>query len=448
MQTIISFILVLSVLVFIHELGHFLFAKRAGILVREFAIGFGPKLISVFRGETLYSIRILPLGGFVRMAGEDPEIVDLKTGSHLILDRDKEGRVVRIRAPKSTAGEESMMEATAREYGDMDGLANSGLPKHLPQVKDTVSGKLLEADLEKDLFVQLEGDDGEDIRYSLHPQAVIQYDEKSITQIAPLDRQFSSKSVLDKALTIIAGPAFNFILTIIVLAGLVYATGINTKVSIQNTVPGSPAAKAGIKAGDIVREVEGKTITSTGDIRIPLQDAGGKPLKMVLERANQKYTTTVKPQKKNDQFLIGIQMKQETRESTLSEAAVEGVKNTWDMTVLLFDGFGKLITGEVGVKNLAGPVGIASITGQAAQAGWVSIIHLTALLSLNLGILNILPFPALDGSRLVFILLEGLRGKPIDPNKESMVHFVGFALLMVLMLFVTYNDILRIFFKS
>lgn len=447
MQTVITFILLISVLVFIHELGHFIFAKRAGILVREFAIGFGPKLISWFKGETQYSIRILPLGGYVRMAGEDPEIVELKTGASLVLDRDGEGRVIRIRtAPTQTTDSGSTGE-WAREYGEVDDFPGTDLPKHLPAVAETVSGKLLEADLEDKLFILVEDEEGKEIRHRVHPQAVIQYDEKNIIQIAPLDRQFASKGILDRALTILAGPVFNFLLTIILMAVVTLVVGLETKVSVEDIDPGTPAEKAGIKPGDIVRQVEGKEVKSLNDIRMPMQEAEGKPVSMVLERANQNYDITVKPVKKDGQFLIGIRMKQELRDATVSEAAVSGFKKTYELTGVMLQGIGQLITGKVGLESLAGPVGIADITGQAAEAGWLPLVRLTALLSLNLGILNILPFPALDGGRLTFIAFEALRGKPIDPNKESLVHFVGFALLMMLMLLITYNDVVRVFFS-
>ncbi|PTX58616.1 regulator of sigma E protease [Melghirimyces profundicolus] len=445
MQTIVSFILLISVLVFIHELGHFIFAKRAGILVREFAIGFGPKLISWFRGETLYSIRLLPLGGYVRMAGEDPEIVELKTGSRLVMDRDAEGRIIRIRAPK--AHSDGPTDEVAREYGEVDDYADADLPRHLPPVKDTVFGKLLEADIEKELYLLVEDGEEREVRHRIHPQAVIQYDEKNMVQIAPLDRQFASKSILDRALTILAGPVFNFLLAVVLMAVVTLVVGLETKVSIQDTVPNSPAERAGIQPGDIVKQVEGKDVNSLNDIRLPLQEAQGKPVSIVLERANQTYETTLKPEKKDGRFMIGIQMKQELRDATISEAAVNGFKQTYELAVVMVKGISQLVTGKVGLENLAGPVGIADITGQAAEAGWLPLVRLAALLSLNLGILNILPFPALDGGRLMFILVEALRGKPLDPNKESLVHFVGFALLMMLMLFITYNDILRVFFS-
>ncbi|PTM58969.1 RIP metalloprotease RseP [Desmospora activa] len=446
LQTIVSFILVISVLVFIHELGHFLFAKRAGILVREFAIGFGPKIFSVFRGETLYSIRLLPLGGYVRMAGEDPEIVDLKTGTQLILDKEEDGRVLRIRAPKpgqeGAGGQEIPMD-----QGDP---VEDDLPPHLPSVASTTGGKLLDMDLEDRLFILLEDESGREIRHDLHPQALIQYDEQNTIQIAPLDRQFGSKSILDRFLTIAAGPVFNFILTIILIGIVTMFIGLETRVSINGVVENSPAEGAGIKSGDIVREIEGKPVTSITDIRIPLVESQGEPVDMVLERANQTYETRIRPELSEDQnsYLIGIEMRQEMRDATLSESVVQGFKGTYEMAVVLFRSLEQLITGKVGVDNLAGPVGIADITGQAAEAGWIPLLRLTAVLSLNLGILNLLPIPALDGSRLVFILVEAVRGRPVDPHKESVIHFVGFALLMMLMLFVTYNDIVRLFFNG
>ncbi|WP_240511828.1 RIP metalloprotease RseP [Paludifilum halophilum] len=446
MQTILWFILLISLLVFIHELGHFIFAKRAGMLVREFAIGFGPKLVSWFKGETLYSIRILPLGGYVRVAGEDPEVFELKTGSHLVLDRDEEGRVVRIRAPQpSREGSTLPMEP---EYGEIDDPTGSDLPGHLPPVTSSIGGKLLEADLEDQLFIRLEDENGLDTRYRIHPQALIQYDEKNISQIAPLNRQYGSKTILQRGLFIAAGPVFNFFLAVVLLAGLTLATGIGTKVTVKDTVPGSPAEKAGLKPGDTVREVEGNKVKEFNDISVPLQEARGDEVTLKVERANQLFETQIEPEKRNNQFIIGIQMEQERRKATISEASIAGFTKTYDLAVIMGRGISRLVTGQVGMESLAGPVGIADITGKAADAGWLNLVHLAALLSLNLGIINILPFPALDGGRLTFLILEALRGRPIDPNKEGVVHFVGFALLMMLMMVVTYNDIVRVFFKG
>ncbi|QKG84568.1 RIP metalloprotease RseP [Kroppenstedtia pulmonis] len=441
MQTIVSFVLLISVLVFIHELGHFIFAKRAGILVREFAIGFGPKLVSWFKGETLYSIRLLPLGGYVRMAGEDPEIIELKTGTQVTVELDGQGKVLRIRS-------RGKPEQDGSGYEEWMETAGSDLPGHLPKVQSVEGGKLLEADLEDRLFIRLELEDEREVEYPLHPKALIQYDGQQMVQIAPLDRQMGSKSILQRTLTILAGPVFNLLLAVILMATLTFFVGVGNKVSVQGVLPDSPAMKAGLQQGDVIEKVAGKPVKEAKDISMPLQQAGDKPITLKVKRGEDTFETTVRPEIKGDQRMIGIEMKPEMRKASVSEAIVEGFKKTYDFTLLMVHFLGQLITGQAGVDSLAGPVGIADMAGQAAEAGWLPLLSLAGLLSLNLGILNLLPFPMLDGGRLVFLLLEAIRGKPVDPNKEGMVHFVGFAMLMMLMVLVTYNDIVRVFFDG
>lgn len=420
MLTIVAFILVLSVLVFIHELGHFLFAKRAGILVREFAIGFGPKVFSVFKGETQYSVRMLPLGGFVRMAGEDPETVEIPTGSKVIAVQDESGRLKRI------------------YLGD---VSVEG---------DAVVGKVMELDLEKDLYLVLEDEEGRQRRYSVHPQAIIQRNEKNVLQIAPQDRQFGSKSLGQRTSTILAGPVFNIILSIILFGVLTMMTGVETKVSIYKVNPGSPAEQAGLKAGDEIVSIDGNPIQNAEAVSMNIQKSKGDPLTFEVRRAGTTFELEVDPvwNEQNKMYWIDVQLQPHLRKATLSDAVANGFKETYQWTVRIFDGFGQLITGRIGIDSLGGPVQIASITGQAAEAGYIPLIRWTALLSLYLGVFNLLPIPALDGSRLAFIAFEAIRGRPVDPNKESLVHFVGFALLMMLMLVVTYNDIMRVFFSG
>ncbi|QKG84569.1 RIP metalloprotease RseP [Kroppenstedtia pulmonis] len=443
LQTIVSFVLMISVLVFIHELGHFIFAKRAGMLVREFAIGFGPKLFSRLKGETLYSIRVLPLGGYVQVAGQEPEMVDLKPGSPVLVERDDQGQVLRIRF----LGPEHPPTSTSHPE-DINDWAVSDLTKHLPSVRFTGSGKLLKLDMENELFILLEDEDGIEQHYSLHPQALIQMDENHTFQIAPKDRQYASKPPLQRALFVLAGPVFNLLLTMILLAGITLSIGIGTKVSVNDIVPDSPADEAGLKTGDIIRQVEGKNVKELNDVHYPLQEARGKQVSIQAERANQVFETRIQPEEVQGQYMIGIEMKQERRKATFSEAAVEGVNQTYHLTLFMFKALSQLVTGQMGLEGVAGPLGIADMTGKAAEAGWLNLVHLMALLSLNLGIINILPFPALDGGRLMFILVEVLRGRPLNPNKEGLVHFIGFALLMALIVLVTYQDILRVFFKE
>lgn len=417
LQTVISFVLVLSVLVFVHELGHFLFAKRAGILVREFAIGFGPVAFSKRKGETLYSIRLLPLGGFVRMAGEDPEIIDIKPDSKLYLD-----------------------------------LSN-GLVKDIwlyepKQVNGMVSGNLVEMDTEKDLFITVRLETGEEVRYPLHREAFIHLSKTNEMQIAPLDRQFSSKTVGQKALTILAGPVFNIILTIILFGVYTWVTGVEAKLPIHTVTKNSPAQKAGLKTGDLIESVNGQRVSTIDMLRVQLVNSKGKAIPFVIKRGNEELRINITPTKQGEVYIIGTTFdeRQMKRKATVGETFQEGFKQTYNWSVVILDGFRSLVTGQISVKSLGGPAQMGYLTGKAADAGFVALIKWTALLSLNLGIFNLLPIPALDGSRLIFIILEGLRGRPINPNKESLVHFVGFAMLMMLMIFVTYNDIVKIFF--
>ncbi|MCS1351297.1 RIP metalloprotease RseP [Mechercharimyces sp. CAU 1602] len=416
MQTVLSFVLVIGVLVFIHELGHFLFAKRAGILVREFAIGMGPKLVAWKKGETLYSLRILPIGGYVRMAGEDPEVMELKNGSPVTLTLDQEGKVTRISLLKQ------VVDPTA-----------------------VVRGRLTEYEIEHHLYVVLEDEEGKETRYAVHPQAEIQFAENQVVQIAPWDRQFGSKTLGQRAMTIFAGPLFNIILAVIFYAIVSLTVGVESEITIKKVQPDTPAAAAELQAGDIIREADGNPYRAFADFRFHLIEQGGSPVELTVERDGELKTLTVDPIKQDDFFIIGVELEQGMKEAGLLTAVSEGFKDTYRMTLTVIKSFGMLITGQISFDNLAGPVGIASISGQAAEAGWVSLINFAAMLSVNLGMLNLFPIPALDGSRLIFLGLEGIRRKPIDPNKESMVHFVGFALLMIFMIAVTYNDIMRLF---
>jgi regulator of sigma E protease len=419
MQTFFIFVFVLSFLVFIHELGHFLFAKRAGILVREFAIGFGPKIFAKMSGETLYSIRALPLGGFVRMAGEDAEAVDIKTGTLTFASFHADGSVNHLYLYE---------------------------PTHV-QAQLAV-GRVVSTDLEKKLQITLAGQNGEETQYPLDAQAMIHYNEKTAVKIAPFDRLFSSKTVGQRALTIFAGPLFNIILTMILFSIYTGLTGIEDRLPIEKVLPDTPAAEVGMQAGDLITAVNGDKVNTMDILRYKLAESKGKPVLITVQRGSETLPLQVTPKKAGELYQIGVQFNQDQlkRPATVFEAMTDGVKKTYEWTRITLDGFAKLVTGQLSIQSLGGPVQMGEITGKAAQAGIESLIKWMAFLSLNLGIFNLLPIPALDGSRLLFIGLETLRGRPVHPTKESFVHFVGFALLMMLMLIVTFNDIKKIFF--
>ncbi|OXM84705.1 RIP metalloprotease RseP [Paenibacillus rigui] len=411
LQNAFQIILLFFVLVTIHEWGHFYFAKRAGILVREFAIGFGPKLLSFKKGETRYTLRLLPIGGFVRMAGEDPEIVQINPGQRIALALNNN-------------------EVTHIYLNDFDQRSNA------------VEGVVEEIDLERRLFIKLDLD-GEMKQYAVHPQAMMVSKDKE-TQIAPWDRQFGSKTVGQRALSIFAGPMMNFILAFVLFVTVVFMAGVPDKVKIQSTVAGSPAEKAGLLANDIILNVNNEPIgADRNKLTSLIKQSVNKPMIWIIERNKEQIRKEVTPEDKGG-GLVGVTLMAETRKATVGDAFSNGWSSLTSATMSILDSFGKLVTLQFKMDDLGGPVRIVEFTSEQASAGIAQYTFWAGLMSLYLGLFNLLPFPALDGSRLVFLGFEALRGKPVDPNRESIVHFVGFAMLMLLMIAVTYNDILRL----
>lgn len=413
MTTFISIVLMFGVLVAVHEWGHLVMAKRAGILCREFAIGFGPKIFSVFKNETLYTVRLLPIGGYVKMAGEEPELVEIKSGQTVGLQL-KDGVIETI-------------------YFDAD----------QPQVDQVVTVERI------DLLRQLELvglQDETSVRYPVSPTAFLVEGQTRI-QIAPYDRTFGSKSVWKRVLAIAAGPFMNFVLAFVILFGLALYNGSPTGDSVIGTVQkGSPADQAGLVEGDRIVSVNGQDTAKWTDLRAGFQDRAGKATEVKYERDGKETTTQITPkvQQQGEQKVGIIGVTNET-EKSFGTALQTGVSETWRMSTLIVGAVGDLVTGVVGVDQLSGPVGIVKMTDQVAASGFSMLLTWTALLSVNLAVFNLLPLPALDGGRLLFLFLEALRGKPVDPQKEGLVHFVGFALLMLLMLVVTWNDIQKFF---
>lgn len=404
-------VLMFFLLVSLHEWGHYYFARRAGILVREFAIGFGPKLFSIKRGETRYTLRLLPIGGFVRMAGEDPEMIEVQPGQTIAV-RIKDGKVTRL-------------------YLD-----------RLDERSGVLRGEVKAVDMERDLFIKLDVD-GEIERYSLHPAALI-IARGQETQIAPLDRQFGHKPVRKRALAIFAGPVMNFLLAFVLFAVFLMLRGIplenSSKVFVSGVLPDSPAAQAGLEKGDWVKSVNGQLIG--GDITAFIESVGasaGKEMKWIVDRDGAEIPITITPGESNGK--VGIYTAGEMRSPGAGETIRFAGTAMVEMTKRIFEGFGKLITGQFKLDDLGGPVKTTQVTVEIARQGIDDLTSWAATLSLYLGIFNLLPIPALDGSRLLFLGLEAVRGRPIDPSRESMVHFVGFAMLMLLMIVVTYNDI-------
>jgi regulator of sigma E protease len=410
-QVALLTVLMFFLLVSLHEWGHYYFARRAGILVREFAIGFGPKLFSIKRGETRYTLRLLPIGGFVRMAGEDPEVVEVQPGQTIAV-KVKEDLITRL-------------------YLD-----------RLDERAGVLRGEVKSLDLEKDLFVKLDVD-GEMESYRVHPQALIVARGRE-TQIAPLDRQFGNKPVRKRALAIVAGPVMNFLLAFVLFALYLVLQGVplknSSKVLISNVVSGTPAEQSGLTKGDWVKSINGEPVG--GDLTAfvgKINASAGKPMNWIVDRRGIEVPIKVTPDAKTGK--IGIYPSGEMRKPGVGETVSFASTTMVEMTKRIFEGFRKLIFGEFKLNDLGGPVKTTQVTVEIAKQGIAQLTSWAAVLSLYLGIFNLLPIPALDGSRLMFLGLEAVRGKPIDPNRESMVHFIGFAMLMLLMIVVTYNDI-------
>ncbi|RCX21271.1 regulator of sigma E protease [Fontibacillus phaseoli] len=407
------------VIVTVHEWGHYFFAKRAGILVREFAIGFGPKLFSYKKDETQFTLRLLPFGGYARMAGEDPELVQITNGQTVALRLD--GDEVR------------------KIYLD-----------RLDSRKNVIRGEVNEVDLEERLQVKLDVD-GEVLTYRVHPQAMLVAKGKE-TQIAPKDRQYGSKTVGQRALSIFAGPLMNFILAFVLFALHTQMAGIPladpSHLQIGEVMKGMPAAEAGVMEGDIIVSINGKPVGTDANGLIDMIKASkDKPMEWSVKRGDQNLTIALTPRSVDNEEggKVGstIITYFPTRSASFGETFTVAGKDMVYTTKAIFLGFQQLIN-KFSMDDLGGPVRTFEVTGKIAKQGVVQLTYWAAILSLYLGIFNLLPIPALDGSRLVFLGVEVLRGRPVDPNREGLVHFIGFAMLFLLMIAVTYNDILRL----
>ena len=344
-MTLLYFILILGVIILIHEFGHFIFAKKAGIYVYEFSIGMGPRIFKWTRknDETEYSIRLIPIGGFVQMAGEEIE------------------------------------------------------------------------------------DDPE----------------------VPKNKKFSVKTFGQKFMTVIAGIMNNFLLAIFLFFVIALFTGAPQNKAIVGEISKEyPAYTSGLKEGDRILKINGKSASTYDTHALKLKVNTDKKIKMEVERDGQTKTINLTPKKVKENgeevYKYGFAITDEVKTgffASLKYAFSKTFSLLHQMVLII----GYLVTGNLNINALAGPVGIFGIVGTAADAGIWSVLSLIALLSVNVGFINLLPLPAFDGGRLLFIIIEKIKGKPVDPRLENTIHAVGFFLLMALMLLITYNDIIRLF---
>jgi len=356
--TIIVFILILGLLIFVHELGHFLLAKKLGMKVEEFGFGFPPRIFGIKKGETIYSLNWIPIGGFVKILGEDNE---------------KEGK----KDPKS----------------------------------------------------------------------------------------FSSKPIWQRAVVLSFGVLMNFILAIIILS-IGFSIGLpqildpdlvksnvniqNKKIVIAYIAKGSPADELGLGIGDQVIAIDNSKFTSVDNFIQTVRAKAGSKISLEIRRGDEFLAKKIIPRKypPEDEGPMGVEL---AEVGTVSypwyRAVVEGTRATWYTIEAIFMGLYNLVKTLVGptkvALQIAGPVGIAALTGRVVKEGWIYVLQFIALLSINLGIINILPFPALDGGRLVFLGVEKIRGRKVNPRIENWTNQIGMTLLIVLMIFITFRDVMR-----
>ncbi len=328
-MTIIYALLIICVLIFFHELGHFMAAKACGVKVNEFAIGMGPKVLKKQKGETLYSVRAFPLGGFCAMEGEDEDSQD--------------------------------------------------------------------------------------------------------------ERAFNRKSVWKKAIIIVAGAAMNLIIAIILMIAVNYMNGVPTT-TISQVEENSPAYTAGIQKGDKILSINDKKINSWDDVQAVKNAVNTRELNIKVQRKGTELNikTTLKENDRNK--IIGIVP---VSEKNIVKAIANGPSATWNMAKSMYSGLYSLITGKVSAKELSGPVGIVYLINKGISRGFATVLYLTSLISLNLAIINMLPLPALDGGRLLMVIIRRLTGKAISSKVEGVIHAVGLGLLLLLTIYVTWNDIVR-----
>ncbi|HTZ71309.1 MAG TPA: RIP metalloprotease RseP [Acetobacteraceae bacterium] len=349
LHTVASFALVLGVLVFVHELGHYLAARWCGVHVEVFSIGFGPALKSwVDRHETEWRISALPLGGYVRMHGMTPD---------------------------------AEAEAAAR-----------GVP--------------------------------------FRP-----------------DQAYTRKSVGRRSIVAFAGPAANFLLAIVLFAGLLALEGRPVPLAVVGDVQaGSAAATAGLKTGDEIRAVAGVKIADFDQLRAIVQVNAGHDLALAVHRGTQDLSLEahILLDARSGKGLLGITSgRAETVPVGLGAALLGGFTETWDMLSQMFGGLVHIITSGAGVKDLGGPIMIADLSGRVATMGVASLVKFIALLSVNLGLVNLLPIPVLDGGHLMFYAAEALRGRPVPARAQEYGYRVGIAIIGFVFLMISFNDLQR-----
>ena len=425
---IVLAILALSFLIIIHELGHFMVAKAFKVRVNEFSLFMGPKLFSFQKGETLYSLRLIPLGGYVKMEGEEEASED---------DRAYNKKPIGVRAAIIAAGP-LMNILTAIVFAFII-ISQTGY--FTTQIKDIVPGSAAE---KYDLRVgdKLQKYNGKTL-FNVNDLGIFSYPLTNESITLQYERNGVSKTVE------LTPERENFILGFTPMQDELEGPDSNVVKAVSDN---SPAIKAGLKVNDRIVEINGADIRTRKDIRDILQQNQDKNVNILVERAGelQKLKPVVPLKSKNPEYYaIGI-LDFVHEKGSIGSTIKEAAKYNIFISRSIYYSLGWLFTGTVPASELMGPVGITTtISNEVAESQSlketvIRLLSITTMISINLGLVNLIPFPALDGSKLVLLLIEGIRKKPLNPEKEALITMVGMVILIMLMLYATFNDILRI----
>ena len=419
MLGILTFILVFGIIVVVHEFGHFYFAKKSGILVREFAIGMGPKIFAhIGKDGTAYTIRILPLGGYVRMAGWGDDTTEIKTGTPVSLTLADDGKVKRINLSGKKLDQTALpMQVTQFDFED----------------KLFIKGLVLEE--EKTFAVD-------------HNATVVEADGTEV-RIAPLDVQYQNATIWGKLITNFAGPMNNFILGVVVFWILIFMQGGVRDVDTNqfHIMPQGALAKVGVPETAQITKIGSHEVSNWESliqaVESETKDKTTPTLDVTISENGSDKQVTVSPEESQGRYLLGVQP---GIKSDFLSMFVGGFTTAADSALRILSALKNLIF-QPDLNKLGGPVAIFKASSDAAKNGIENVLYFLAMISINIGIFNLIPIPALDGGKIVLNILEAIRRKPLKQEIETYVTLAGVVIMVVLMIAVTWNDIMRLFFR-
>lgn len=427
-MTFVYFLIVIGVLVFVHELGHFIMAKQAGVRVEKFSLGMGPKLFGFKKGDTEYVLSALPLGGYVKMAGENPD--EEPTGS-----------------PDEFQSKTVWQRAKIAATGPLTNIVLAFIIMPLVFMVGTYSeGPAKVGYVEKGSPAERAGFTAGDVIEQINGRSISDW-TKALTLIAVnpdtdvmviIERQGATKTLTlrpEMATELMIGTS-----------GLVP----DMPAEIGKLKPGFPAEQAGVMVNDKILSVDGKTIYHWNQFSTLVRDSKGSKLTLTLERNGKRMEKIVAPKEDGGRQVIGVEpvMRMIFKKYGFFESLQLGFDKTIESIDLTFITLKKLITFDLSIKTLGGPVMIAQMSGQAATAGLSAFLSLLAMISISLGLLNLLPIPVLDGGMILFLVIEAIRKKPLSRKVMEVSQSIGAGLLITLIAVVSYNDIVRMFFSK